>query len=558
MTDRRKKLFALCFCLSACFCIIVSALMPWEISALTSDSVSRNAPLYNNLGSQSHPITTSSPQVQRYFDQGLIFTFGFNHAEAERSFREATKLDSSCAICYWGIALALGSNINAPMSDDSVPQAYEAIQKALQLADRASESEQAYIQALSKRYSPEPVADRQPLDLAYANAMREVSQRYPDDLDAATLFAESLMDLMPWNYWTEEGQPKPGTSEVIATLESVLERNPNHPGAIHYYIHAVEASSNPERAEAAADRLRNLVPGAGHLVHMPAHIYLRIGRYHDASVANESAIASDESYLDQSQAQGLYPSLYYPHNIHFLWKAASMEGRSGVAIDAARKLVAKVSPEQVRQFPLTEIFPPTPLFALVRFGKWDEVLSEPQPPEDFHYTRAMWHYARGMALTAKGRLEEAVNEKVSLRSFLNSEKIAALETVEVPAVRLIQIADHVLAGKIAEQRGQNDEAIAQFKAAVEIQDGLPYMEPPYWYYPVRQEVGAVLLKLDRPGEAEAVYREDLRQHPRNGWSLFGLAQSLHSQGKAGEAAEVQKQFEEAWSQADVRLTASRF
>ncbi|NET03894.1 MAG: hypothetical protein F6K16_04010 [Symploca sp. SIO2B6] len=555
MTSQSKKLLAFYCCLVASFFLVANVLIPWSVSAKSSNSVKQSAVLFKNLGNHHHPITTNSPQAQRYFDQGLIFVFGFNHAEAVRSFQEATRLDGNCAMCYWGIALALGPNINAPMNPDAVPQAYKAIQKAKHLSAHASPSEQAYIQALSKRYSQQVVSERQSLDLAYANAMGKLSNLYPEDLDAATLFAEAMMDLMPWNYWREDGQPKPETLEVIDTLESVIKRDPNHPGALHYYIHAVEASPTPEKAEKAADQLRSLVPGLGHLVHMPSHIYLRIGRYHDGSIANEHAIAADESYFAQSQVQSLYRGLYYPHNIHFLWQTSSIEGRRTLAIATARKLAAKVSLQQVRKFPLTEMFLPVPLFTLVQFSQWDEILTEPQPTADLQYTQAMWHYARGMAFVAKNQLENAIDEQVSLKKFLNNQKIASLEATGLPATQLIEIADHVLAGKIAQQSGKNEDVIAQFKAATAIQDQLPYMEPPYWYYPVRQSLGTALLQLGQFQEAEAIYREDLRQHPHNGWSLFGLAKSLEAQGKKEEAAKVQKQFEEAWLEADTNLTA---
>lgn len=555
MTTQRKKLLAFCLCLVASFCLVANMLMPWSVSAKSSDSVGKTTVLFDNLGSHHHTITTTSPQAQRYFDQGLILVFGFNHAEAIRSFQEATRLDGNCAMCYWGIALALGPNINAPMNPDSAPAAYKAIQKALNLSTQASSSEQAYIQALSVRYWQPAVSERQSLDLAYANAMREVSNRYPEDLDAATLFAEAIMDLMPWDYWTENGQPKPETSELIDTLESVIKRDPNHPGALHYYIHAVEASPTPERAETAADRLRDLVPGSGHLVHMPSHIYLRIGRYHDGSIANEQAIAADESYFAQSQVESLYRGMYYPHNIHFLWQTSSIEGRGTLALAAARKLAAKVSPEQVQKFPFTEMFLPMPLFTLVQFSQWDEILTEPQPANNLQYTQAMWHYARGIAFAAKNQLENAIDEEVSLNKLLDNQKIASLEKTGLPATQLIEIAEHVLAGKIAQQSNKNEEMIAQFKEATAIQDNLPYMEPPYWYYPVRQSLGTALLQLGQFTEAEAIYRQDLRQHPHNGWSLFGLAKSLEAQGKKEEAAKVQKQFEKAWSQADTSLAA---
>ena len=551
MKIKRNLVFVCCFCIAVCFCVLTN-FFPLETNAFTFEKSAKPATLLNNLGNHHHQITTSVPKAQRYFDQGLILVFGFNHSEALRSFQQGTKLDPNCAMCYWGMALSLGPNINASMGKQSMPTAYQAIQKAQQLASKVSKVEQGYIQALSQRYSAQSVNDRQPLDLAYSQAMRKLSQQYPDDLDAATLFAESLMDIIPWSYWTEDGQPKPETTEVINTLESVLKRNPNHPGAIHYYIHAVEASSHPERAEAGADRLRDLVPGSGHLVHMPSHIYLRIGRYHDAAIANQKAMKADEAFLADSQEKGIYSAQYYPHNIHFFWSSVSMEGRSSEAIAAARKLVAKVSPQKVKQMPGVEIFLPTPYFSLVQFGKWDEALTEPKPPAELAYATAMWHYARGMAWAGKGNLDNTKTEQSSLQNLLSSQG-NKIKAASFPAPSLVKIATHLLDAEIAKLSNQSSQGIAEYQAAIKIQDNLPYMEPPYWYYPVRQSLGAALLKLDRAEEAEAVYRKDLQQHPHNGQSLYGLAQSLQAQGKQKAADEVQQQFKQAWSNADIQL-----
>jgi tetratricopeptide (TPR) repeat protein len=517
----------------------------------------------NNLGNHHHPVSTKNPLAQRYFDQGLILTYGFNHAEAIRSFQHAVKLDPEFAMGYWGIALALGPNINAPMSNEAVPQAWQALQQAIAFSKNVSQKEQAYIQALAKRYAAKPVADRTPLDKAYADAMRQVSQRYPNDPDAATLFAEALMDLSPWNFWTKDGQPTTYTNEIVATLESVLKRNPNHPGANHYYIHAVEASYTPERALPSAQRLEKLVPGAGHLVHMPSHVYWRVGRYHDAVRINENAIRADESHIvggtrDQN-AHSFYALAYYPHNIHFLFAAAQMQGRSELALEAARKLVAKIPDQAYGDIPALEDFKPMPLFALVRFGKWQEVLQEPQPPSKLQYATGMWHWARGLAYVRLGQLNQAIAESEQLSKIAQTDAMKQLTLASFPkASTLLTLASHVLAGELAGARGQTDAAIAQLQEAVDIQDSLSYIEPPSWYYPVRQNLGAALLKAGRAKEAEAVYREDLRQYPNNGWSLFGLAQSLRVQGKAKEARAAQQRFREAWKYADVTLTASHF
>ena len=520
------------------------------------------APLFDGMGSHRHPITTSDPDAQRYFDQGLIIDFAFNHAESVRSFRAAQTLDPQCAMCYWGEALAFGPNINVTsngkvvMSDDERTSAFAAIQKAVALRGNVSEAERDYIDALATRYNGDRSTQRDPLDLAYVNAMRELHQKYPDDNDAAALFAESMMNTMPWDYWLDPEQPKPLTEEVLAALENVLERNPQHPLAIHLYIHAVEASSQPERAEAPADTLRDLVPGAGHLVHMPSHIYWRVGRYADASAANVLAASVDEAYIAACNAQGFYPALYYPHNIHFLWAASSMEGRSAIAIEAARKVAAKVRLEMIEEFPSVEFFSTIPLLALTQFGRWDDVLAEPAPPENLEYSTAIWHYVRATAYAKQGKLDDARAEHAKLLPLREETDVLFLDSIYYPATMLLTIADALVQGEIAMAEGNHEEAIAHFRLAVETQDELPYIEPPFWYYPTRHTLGKALLMAGDVAEAEEVYRADLEQHPRNGWSLYGLIQSLKAQDK--DASEIQQRFDKIWAQADVTLTASRF
>ena len=514
-------------------------------------------PVFDDLGTLQHAITTSSQTAQQYFDQGLRLVYAFNHDEANRAFTEAARLDPNCAMAYWGIAFTLGPNYNLPVDAERDRAAYAAIQKAVALAPNASEAERAYIDAIAKRHVADPNADRTVLDAAFADAMREVAKRYPDDLDAATLFAESLMNLRPWGLWTHDGQPQPGTEEIVSTLESVLKRNPDHPGAIHYYIHAVEASNHPERAEPYADRLGKLVPGAGHLVHMPSHIYIRTGRYHDAAEVNATAAAIDAAYIEKYDIQGPYRMMYYPHNIHFFWASATLEGRSKEALQAARDFSAKLPAEMVRQMPMVEGFFPTYLFALVRFGKWQDILKQPAPPADLKYSTGMWHYARGWAFAATKQGDKAAAEQA---------KLADIAAVTPPDLRimmnsgaaLLMLASKVLAGEIAAKRGHYDEAVPLLETAVSMQDGLGYEEPPAWYYPVRQSLGAVLLKAGRAEDAEAVYREDLRRNPENGWSLYGLTQSLRKQKKKEASAEMEKRFRKAWANADVKLTASRF
>ncbi|MBE9124863.1 MULTISPECIES: hypothetical protein [unclassified Coleofasciculus] len=526
-----------------------------------SESVEPTAPLFDNLGNHHHPISTKVPLAQRYFDQGLILTYGFNHAEATRSFQEAVRLDPDCAMCYWGVALVLGPNINAAMDSEAVPEAWNALQKALELSQNASEKERAYIEALAKRYSLKPVEDRSGLDGAYVNAMREVAQRYPEDLDAATLFAEAIMDTSPWDYWTEDGELKPEASELLTTIESVLEQNPNHPGANHLYIHAVEASPNPARGIVSADRLGNLVPGAGHLVHMPSHIYIRVGRYHDAAIANQQAIKADQDYVTQCHAQGIYPLAYVPHNHHFLWASALMEGQSELAIQAARDVAAMVDQEMMRQpgYETLQHYYSIPLYALTRFGRWDEILAQSTPADDLKYPIGVWHYARGLAFTAKSQFKAAAEELEQVNAIAADP---ILETVTIWDINntasLMKIASEVLAGELAAKQEDYKKAIAHLETAVSLEDALKYDEPETWYYPVRQSLGAVLLQAGRVADAERVYREDLADHPNNGWALFGLVKSLNAQGKTEAARVEEKRFEEAWKYADVTLTASRF
>lgn len=523
------------------------------------------SPLFGNLGGYTHPITVRVPLAQQYFDEGLNLTYGFNHAEAIRAFGDAATLDPACAMCYWGIANALGPNINAEMNPAAAPEAWTALQKALELAPGVSAAEQAYIQALSARYAAPPAsADRSALDRAYANRMRELVRQYPDDLEAATLFAEALMDLTPWDYWTRDGKPTGDTEELVATLESVLARNPNHPGANHFYIHAVEASQTPGRAVPSADRLKTLVPGAGHLVHMPAHTYWRVGRYQDAVQANLNAIRADESYLlvggaTDKATHGQYGLGYYPHNIHFVFSGAQMSGQSALAIEYARKLVNVVNDDVIRARKGLEGFRPMPMYALVRFGRWDAIMGEPAPPEEFAYARGMWHWGRGMALLRLGQFDRAEGQLSRLTALAASDAIQVGSRDGYPlAPVMLDLAANILGGELAGARGRTDEMISKLERAVAIQDGLSYTEPPHWYYPARHNLGVALLALGRASQAEAVYRADLHEYPDNGWALFGLMQSLRLQGRLVEAAQVEQRFLTAWRDADTPIPASRF
>jgi tetratricopeptide (TPR) repeat protein len=514
-------------------------------------------PLLDGLGSHSHPVTTVNAAAQRYFDQGLRLVYGFNHDEAIRAFREAARLDPECAMAWWGIAFAAGPNYNLPIDEGRDRMAREAMARAIALAPRASAADRDYIGALAKRYARPSGPDRKQLDRDYADAMRAVVRKHPEDLDAATLFAESLMVLRPWDLWTADGKPRPGTAKIVATLEAVIAKDPKHPGANHYYIHAVEASPHPERALASADRLGGLAPAAGHLVHMPAHIYIRVGRYADAAEANRRAIVADERYLEGEDPRGVYPLMYYPHNIHFLWSAASMQGRSAESIAAARKLAAQLSPEALREMPMLELFAPTPLFALVRFGRWDEVLAAPEPGEEFQVVSGMWHYTRGLALAATGKLDEAQHEQEAVARLAAAVQADRIIGDNQPAKRHLELAAAELAADIAMRRGRTDEAVRRLTEAVRLEDQLPYTEPPAWWRPTRHVLGAVLLDAGRRADAEAVYREDLRRNPENGWALLGLSRSLRERSPS-EAAAVEARFRKAWANADVQILASRF
>jgi tetratricopeptide (TPR) repeat protein len=514
--------------------------------------------LFPDLGGYHRPITTRSPEAQAFFDQGLRLLYGFNHLEAERAFRAATARDPACAPCYWGIALTQGSNYNSPTDAERERAAYAAVRTARRLAAAATPVERALIEALARRHAESPAAERAALDRAYADAMRDVVRRFPEDQDAATLFADALMNLRPWNLWTPDGAPQPETPEILAALERVIAANPRHPGALHLYLHAVEAGPDPGRGEAAADHLRDLVPGAGHLVHMPSHIYYRVGRYADAHAVNVRAAAADRAYFERRPPSAIYRMGYYPHNLDFVWQAAAMEGRSAETLRAAREFAASVPLDAVRQMPAMEFAPAAPVFALARFGRWEDILREPAPPADLPYLQGAWRYARGLALAATGRGPEARRELAQVQALAET----------VPADRplaqwfttrdLLRLAADVLAGELAARSGKPDDAVPFLLRAVATQDGHWFTEPPPWYFPVRQALGAVLLDAGRAVEAEAVYRDDLRRNPRNGWSLFGLSRSLRAQGRAAQAERAEAEFRRAWAQADVSLSASRF
>jgi tetratricopeptide (TPR) repeat protein len=513
---------------------------------------------YDSLGRYSYRITTVSADAQRWFDQGLRLVYAFNHHEAQKAFREAARLDPKCAMCSWGIAMTEGGNYNHPTDAEREARALAAIKQAAALAAGTRAEERALIDAVARRHSADPAQTRAALDGAYANALRDVARRFPDDLEAATFFADAMMNLRPWNLWTPAGAPHPGTEEIVQTLERVLARKPDHPGALHLYIHAVEASTDPGRAEAAADRLRTQMPGAGHMVHMPSHIYWRVGRYADAVAVNADAVKADQAYFKTAQPSPIYRGLYHPHNIDFIWQSASMQGRSAETVRAAREFASNASPEMIKQMPDMETAPVAPIVALVRFGRWDETLAHPAPPRDWSYTRGVWHYARGLAFAAKGQAAEARRELGELETIVQAVPAERTVAFFFRARNVLQLAANVLAGELAARGGDVVTAERLLRAAVTEQDTHWFTEPPPWYFPVRQALGAVLLQAGRAADAEKVYREDLARNPGNGWSLYGLAQSLRAQGKTADAARVDTDFRKAWAQADVTLTASRF
>jgi tetratricopeptide (TPR) repeat protein len=514
------------------------------------------APELAGLGTIHMTVTTSVPKAQAFFNQGIRLLYAFNHQEARRAFQEASRLDPHLAMAHWGVALSLAPNLNAAMSAENGRAAYASIGEARRRASRASARERALIEALAVRFAAKPESPRPPLDRAYADAMEKVAADYPGDPDVQTLYADAVMNTMPWDYWQKDGAPKPATAIVSAVLERMIAAHPDHAGAHHYYIHLWEASNTPERAEASADRLGGLMPAAGHIVHMPAHIYLRVGRYADAAEANVRAIAADEDYLAQCQAQGLYPVSYYPHNLHFLWAAATLEGRSQVAIDAARQVAAKVPHHHAGAVPWTADFPVTPWLAYIRFGQWQQMLTEPKPPATEPYATGIWHYGRALAFVARGQAARAESELTALTKVLD-HKAFKTTLKDLPLLTNLQIATRLVRGELAAHAQRFDEAIAVVSEAVALEDGIPYNEPPVWHQPTRQVLGALLLDADRPKEAEDVYRADLVRFRENGWSLFGLWHSLVAQTRADEAAAVRARFDKAWARADVTLTSSR-
>jgi tetratricopeptide (TPR) repeat protein len=515
------------------------------------------APRLLNLGVHTFPVTTKSRRAQTFINQGVNLAYGFNHAEAARAFAEAARLDPNCPMAYWGHALVLGPNINAPMTPEDEPKAYELVKKAIALKPRATRRERAYIDALAARYTGKP-DDRKQADKAFAEAMRTVVRTYPADLDAKTIFAESLMDLRPWNYWTRDGQPYEETAEIQSALEQVLAKNKNHPGALHYWVHLWEPTDTPERAEAEADRLLPLMPGVGHVVHMPAHIYMRVGRHSDVVTSNQAAVKADEDYITQCRAQGIYPLAYYPHNIHFIWMGATASGQRAVALDAARKVASSIPQEALGTVPILQGFLVVPYWAMVRFGQWSDILADKGPRHDTTFTRGAWRYARAMAFIATDKLDEAGSELTELKKILEDHSLKGQVTFSNNTGHaILRIAPEVIAGEIAAKRKEWDKAILHLDRAIRYEDALIYQEPPDWHAPVRHNLGAVLMDAGRPDEAEAVYWEDLRKNPGNVWSLYGLQQAMKAQGRNDDAARVEARFKKAWKGGDSTIPGSR-
>jgi len=511
--------------------------------------------LYDDLGSWHRTVSTSSPLAQRFFDQGLVLAYSFNHDEAIRSFTRASEIDPQCAMAWWGIALCHGPHINFPMmTPEKSAAAWAALQRARDLSMRADAKERALIDALSKRYAEHPPEDRSSLDLAYADAMRDVARAHADDPDVGSLLAESLMDLHPWDLYTNDGAPHGWTPEIVNAIESVLARAPEHPGANHLYVHAVEASTNPQRASGAADRLRTLVPGASHMVHMPSHIDIRTGRYEQAAESNRRAMAVDRKHAERTGRTGFY-RVYMAHNTHFLAFASMMQGARAEALQAARDVVDGFPPELLeRMGPLVDGFLPVVIETQVRFGMWHDILRQPSFPDLFGVSNAVRHYARGVAFTALGRLDDAERELVELDGLCAVMDERAIGNN--PAKLVLQIPQHVLRGEWLFKKGDREAGLSELRKAVAVEDSLRYDEPPDWLMPVRHTLGATLIQAGRYAEAEKAYREDLARFPENGWSLFGLARCLELRGDADEAAKVRLRFERAWAHADVELTSS--
>ncbi|MBR9756570.1 MAG: hypothetical protein GYB39_00670 [Algicola sp.] len=530
---------------------------PAKFMLTNIDSTKQIAPLFENIGDHSYNVSTKNNLAQRFFNQGLRLTYAFNHAEAHRSFMEAARLDPNLAMAYWGQAYTLGPNINDPFPDNERKNNYnKAIDKALLHVKNTSEKEQDLIKALSHRYAKDLTIDQPQLNLAYMKAMADVAKKYPNDADILTLYAASVMNTVPWNYWDNNGNPSPNIPQAKTALEKAILLSPNNPGAHHYYIHMVELP-NPDLAVPSAEKLGDLMPAAGHIVHMPSHIYIRVGRYKDAVEANKKAILADEDYISQCYSQGMYPLGYYPHNIHFLWSASSLLGNSKMAIEAAKKTAEKVPVGEMKALHFLQNFAATPLLAYTRFGKWNDILTYPKPNDEIKHLKLIWHYARGIAFVRKHNIKEAQEELESIKALSKDPDMELnLATGFDHGVTIANLAYHVVAGELAHEKGDLDQAIAFLETAVKLEDKLIYNEPSAWYIPPRQNLGALLLKAKHYKKAEKIFKEDLTDLRQNGWSLMGLYKSLIAQGKLEEAKKIKAEFDNAWEEADITINTS--
>lgn len=550
---------------TATFQPLLLAQMKTEVSPAAKAAASAAAPaapadqpMIPGLGTRGFKITTSSKEAQQYFDQGLRLAWNFNHAEAQRAFQKGQRLDPSCAMCYWGEAYVLGPNINVPMDPAANAPAAAAAAKAKALAGNASPREQALITAVAARYSTDPRLERPMLDEAYANAMASAATKFPDDLDIQAIYAESLMDRAPWNYWQAGGaNPNPVVAPLVPTLEAVLKKDPNHVGAIHLYIHAVEASADAKRAEGYADKLAKLAPNAGHLVHMPAHIYYRLGRYKDSLATNQIAVKVDEGYIKQFAPQGVYPLGYYSHNLHFVMVSAQLSGEAQIVVSAAGKLAGNIPDAVAKAVPLVVPMKAGPYWAHAQFSDLPTVLSLADPGNELPYLQVAWRYARGVAFAQSGNLDAARSQVAEIDRIISTADYSAFTAWGIPAKEVGRIAAHVVRARIAQNSKDLDGAIRELQSAVAIQDTLPYMEPPYWYYPVRQTLGATLLLKGDHQAARDAFRESLSKTPNNAWSLYGLKSTFERQGMKAEAAEAEKYLARAWSGDRKRLDLQR-
>ena len=525
----------------------ISPAAPAAAKAAAAPAPADDPPLMDGLGKGSIEVTAASKAAQQFFDQGYRLAWGFNHDEAIRAFRKAQRLDPQCAMCFWGEAWALGPNINVPIDAKAIAPALAALKNARRLAPRASARERALIDALAARYSASAGENRSALDAAYAGAMRKVARRYRNDNEIATLYADAIMNVSPWDYWEAGGKKlRAPVAELVTTLEGVLSREPNHVAAIHLYIHAVEASADPKRAERHADKLARLAPGAGHLVHMPSHIYFVVGRYKDSLEANVQAVKVDEAYIAAEKPSGVYPLGYYPHNVHFVMVSAQMGGDGRTALEAAVKLGALIPAEAAREALLLQPIKAAPYFAHAQFGDAASILAMPDPGKDLPYVRTAWRYARGVALAGQGDAKAATKELAEIERIVAKTDYKPFDVWKIPAQDVGRIAAHVLRARIAQAGNDLDGAAREFRAAVEIQDTLPYMEPAYWYYPVRQSLGAVLLRQGDAKGAREAFGASLARTPNNAWALYGLSTAYARDGLTREAKVVEQRFGKAW------------